>query len=167
MHEKNSHCSNCGNPFAADQPWPRTCARCDRTSYRNPVPVAVLLLPVDDGLLCIRRAIEPGKGKLALPGGFIDLNETWQEAAARELLEETGIRINPEEVKEFRVLSSRAGDGVLLILGVANKRSTRELPTFQRTNETSECVVIQGQEELAFPLHAEAVRDFFDRNNCG
>lgn len=165
MHEKNSHCCHCGNPFADSQPWPRTCVRCGRTSYVNPVPVAVILLPVDGGLFCIRRAIEPGKGKLALPGGFIDLNETWQEAAARELFEETGIRIHPVEVREFRVLSSTAGDGVLLIFGVTNERSSRTLPTFRPTNETSECVVIQGPAELAFPLHTLAVKDYFALTN--
>jgi len=38
------------------------------------------LIPVHDGLLFVRRGIEPRKGKLALPGGFINLGETWQEA---------------------------------------------------------------------------------------
>ena len=73
---KNSHCSYCGRPFAEGQPWPRTCAGCARVSYLNPLPVAVLLLPAGGGLLCVRRAIEPGKGLLALPGGFIDVAET-------------------------------------------------------------------------------------------
>ena len=52
-------------------------------SWRNPAPVSVLVVPANDGVLVIRRNIPP-VGKLALPGGFIDLGETWQQAGARE-----------------------------------------------------------------------------------
>src|SRR5262249_4057 len=112
MHKKNSHCSYCGQAFVENQPYPRKSPQSTNITYVNPLPVAVCLLPVDGGLLCIRRDIEPGKGKLALPGGFIDLGETWQQAAARELFEETGIRIDAGEIQEFRVISSQLGDNI-------------------------------------------------------
>src|SRR5207244_10310646 len=92
--EKNSHCSYCGAGFADDAPWPRRCASCGNASYLNPLPVAVLLQPVDDGLLAIRRALPP-VGRLALPGGYVDAGETWQAAAARELREGTGPSADP------------------------------------------------------------------------
>ncbi|HET9221798.1 MAG TPA: NUDIX domain-containing protein, partial [Roseiflexaceae bacterium] len=104
MHKKHSHCSYCGAAFAEGQPWPRLCAACGNTTYLNPTPVAVVLLPVDDGLLLVRRAIPPHVGKLALPGGYVNLDETWQEAGAREVLEETGVVIDPQEIREYRVL---------------------------------------------------------------
>ena len=116
-HKKNSHCSYCGQPFREDQPWPRTCACCGNTSFLNSIPVAVALIPVDDGLLFVRRGIEPRKGKLTLPGSFINLGESWQEAGARQVLEETGVAIAPDEIREFHVRS--APDGTLLIFGVA------------------------------------------------
>lgn len=126
---KNSHCSFCGERFGSEQPWPRICVNCGRTSFLNPLPVVVMLLPVDDGLVLIRRGIEPGYGKWAFPGGFINLGESWQEAGAREVLEETHIVIGPEEIREFRVRS--APDGTLLIFGVAPPGpapSSRALP---------------------------------------
>ena len=83
--KKNAHCSYCGHAYAVDQAWPRKCLSCGNTTWVNPIPGAVCLLPIDDGLLCVRRAIPPGEGKLALPGGYIDQNETWQQAVAREL----------------------------------------------------------------------------------
>lgn len=159
--KRNAHCSYCGHAFAENQTWPRTCASCNSMSYVNPIPVAVCLLPVDGGLLCVRRAIPPGQGQLALPGGFIDLNETWQQAAARELFEETGITIDPDEIEHFRTHSSRLGDGVLLIFGRARPRTWANLPAFQPTNETSETVVITGAQPLAFPLHTQAVLEYF------
>src|SRR5205085_2744337 len=81
-----------------------------------------------DGVLAVRGAIEPRKGQLALPGGFVDLGESWQQAGARELREETGIVIDPGEIRDFRVLS--APDGTVLIFGVAGKRAARDLPRF-------------------------------------
>ena len=98
MHQKDSYCSWCGRAFLAEQPWPRRCGGCDNYTYRNPIPVAVVLVPVDDELLVIRRGIEPAKGQLALPGGYVDLAETWQEAGAREVFEETGLRIDPDGI---------------------------------------------------------------------
>jgi 8-oxo-dGTP pyrophosphatase MutT (NUDIX family) len=163
-NRRNSHCSYCGHPFVADQPWPRLCASCGVTSFVNPIPVAVCLLPVDGGLLCMRRAIPPGQGKLALPGGYIDLNETWQQAAARELFEETGIIIDPAEIEHFRTHSSMLGDGVLLIFGRAQPRTWASLPPFVPTNESSETVRITGPLELAFPLHTQVVREYFTAN---
>ena len=82
MSQRNAHCGYCGQAFTPDAPWPRTCAHCGQISYLNPVPVAVALVPVDDGLLIVRRAIEPGRGLLALPGGYINHDETWQAACA-------------------------------------------------------------------------------------
>src|SRR5262249_40191071 len=127
--KKNAHCSYCGHPFAQEQVWPRTCVSCTSISYLNPLPVAVTLLPVDGGLLCIRRTIERGYGKLALPGGFMEVHESWQEGCARELREETGIRIEPDEVELFRTFSA-TNQGLLLVFGLARPRRLAELPPF-------------------------------------
>jgi ADP-ribose pyrophosphatase YjhB (NUDIX family) len=159
MMEKNSHCSYRGARFADDAPWPRRCAACGNTSYLNPIPVAVVLQPVDGGLLAIRRAIPP-VGKIALPGGFIDHGESWQAAAARELFEETGIRADPAAIREARVVS--AADGTLLIFTLAPPLAEADLPPFTPSAEASERVILRGVvDDMAFPLHAQAVRDFF------
>src|SRR5262245_9804473 len=114
--KKNAHCSYCGSRFDEGATWPRGCGSCGETSYLNPLPVAVLLVPVDGGLLAIRRAIPP-VGKLALPGGFIDYGESWQQACAREVREEAQLEIAPGTIREMRVLS--APDGTLLVFGLA------------------------------------------------
>ena len=161
--KKNAHCSYCGHAYAVDQAWPRKCLSCGNTTWVNPIPVAVCLLPVDGGLLCVRRAIPPGEGKLALPGGYIDQNETWQRAVARELFEETGIRIDPDEIEHFRTHSSTLGDNVLLVFGRARPRTWAELePTIKiDKGEVSEVVVARGADGFAFPLHIQAVGEFF------
>jgi len=162
VFKRNSHCSFCGHLFTADQPWPRRCTACEQTSYLNPLPVAVVLLPVDDGLLLVRRSIPPKQGMLALPGGYINQGESWQAAGAREVREETGVVIDPDEIQDFRVLS--APDGTVLIFGIAKSRALADLPAFAATDEASECVVLQVPQDLAFDLHQQVVEEFFSRS---
>lgn len=47
----------------------------------------------DDAVLLVKRGINPGKGLWAIPGGNLNLGETLQDAAQREIMEETGIKI--------------------------------------------------------------------------
>lgn len=161
MTIRNSHCSFCGTPFVPDQPWPRTCAGCGNTSYLNPLPVAVMVLPVDDAVLVVRRAIEPHRGELALPGGFIDMGESWQEAAVRELREETGIVVGADRVRLLDVRS--APDGTLLIFALGPRTDPAALPAVTPTAETTEWLLIDKPQELAFPLHTRIVADYFGR----
>jgi ADP-ribose pyrophosphatase YjhB (NUDIX family) len=159
MGKRNSHCSYCGTAFAEGAAWPRTCA-CGQVTYVNPTPVSVVLLPVDDGLLTIRRTIPPHIGKLALPGGYVGLGETWQEAGARELLEETGITIDSKEIEGFGMHSA---DTTILLFGLAKPRRRADLPAFVANSETSELAVAGPTEELAFPLHTQVLREYFAR----
>ncbi|MFB7867473.1 NUDIX domain-containing protein [Streptomyces sp. NPDC056069] len=159
----HSHCSSCGAPYPADAGWPRPCPACGTTAYRNPLPVAVALLPVTDArgtaLVVITRTIPPQSGRVALPGGFIDFGEDWQEAVVRELREETGIPAGAADVRLADVLSSPAGH--LLLFGLLPPRPAAELPPPAATDETSGHHLLHGPEELAFPLHTEVVRRFF------
>ena len=144
--------------------WPRQCQNCQNTSYINPLPVAVALIPVKGrGVLGVRRGIEPRKGPVALPGGFIDVGESWQEACAREVLEEINITIDPSKITLLTALS--APDGTLLVMGVAPEVDEDSLPEFQPNAETMERVIITEEEplELAFPLHTQAVKAFFNK----
>lgn len=156
---RRAHCSFCGYPFADDDPWPRVCAHCDNVTYRNPLPVSVIVQPVDDGLLVVRRAIEPARGKLALPGGFVELPETWREAATRELREETGVTLDPAAVDVVDVVS--APDGTLLIFGLAPPLTAADLPPFRPGGESSERVILREPAELAFPYHTKVVAAYF------
>ena len=71
----------------------------------------------DGNILLIERKIEPGKGVWALPGGFVNQKETFKEAAIRELIEETGIKI-PYKSLEVSICDSHIFDNPNRNLGI-------------------------------------------------
>ncbi|NJC70344.1 NUDIX domain-containing protein [Planosporangium thailandense] len=160
---QHSHCSYCGSPYQAEASWPRICAECGETTWRNPLPVAVALLPVDDvdqrGLVVVRRDIEPARGQLALPGGYIEVGESWQEAAVRELREETGLVADAAEVALFAVHS--APIGTVNIFGLLPARRVDDLPPSAPTEEATEWLVLTEAHTLAFSTHTQAMAEYF------
>ena len=88
-------CSNCGkkNVFGYKDGAQRYyCRNCNIIHYQNPKPTATLVCPNKQSILLVKRAVNPGKGLWGLPGGFVELNETPEIAAIRELKEETNLR---------------------------------------------------------------------------
>jgi ADP-ribose pyrophosphatase YjhB (NUDIX family) len=158
MFEKNSCCSYCGKRFPVAELWPITCQSCGNTNYINPIPVVVMLVPVGDGLVVARRNIEPQKGTLVLPGGYLDLGETWQEGAVRELYEETGIKVSVGEISLYDVQNGL--DNTLVISGLAAHQPLSCLKPFS-SSETQEIALITKPIDLGFPLHNLLVRRYF------
>jgi ADP-ribose pyrophosphatase YjhB (NUDIX family) len=162
---QHDHCSYCGTRYVEGAGWPRTCASCGETTWSNPLPVAVVLHPVQyadgrTGLVVVRRGIEPFRGEIALPGGFIETGESWREAAVRELLEETYLPAEPDEVQLFAVHSSFNGRS-LLIFGILPPRAAEDLPESTPTDESMEWLVITEPVTLAFPTHTDAMAEYF------
>lgn len=97
-------CSRCGTELrfgeVPGEERPRlACPSCGFIAYVNP-RLVVTALPVTAAgeLVLLRRGIEPGRGRWAQPGGFLEIDETVTEAARRETLEETGLAIEPGEL---------------------------------------------------------------------
>ena len=63
-----------------------------------------IVVVYNDKLLVIKRKNDPFKGKYALPGGFVNPNERFQEAAVRELEEETCIKVNVDKLEFVGIL---------------------------------------------------------------
>ncbi|MDX1481311.1 MAG: NUDIX hydrolase [Woeseiaceae bacterium] len=97
------YCSNCGDGVTRRIPdgdnrerW--VCTACDTVHYRNPL-IVVGCVPEQDGriLLC-RRSIEPRYGCWTLPAGFMELDETLVQGAARETREEACAEVDIERL---------------------------------------------------------------------
>lgn len=165
---RDTFCSHCGARFADATIYPRTCTACGVQIWANPIPVAVVLVPIVDGertgLLVVRRAIPP-VGKLALVGGFVEAHESWQQCAARELREEADVEVDPAKLEPLWYASSEPRPDRLLLFSLAPPMRAAELPAFAPNTEASERGIIFGadgiDEVLAFSLHAEAARRYF------
>lgn len=85
----------CGSArFEENNEKSKRCCDCGFTYYFNPSAATVALIQNNRGeLLVCRRAKEPAKGTLDLPGGFLDMYETGEEGVSREVREETGLTV--------------------------------------------------------------------------
>jgi NAD+ diphosphatase len=86
-----NYCRRCGEPLTTTDDLAYTCKN-SHTLYANPAPcVGIFLVDSDGNVVLSVRGIEPAKGMLDSIGGFIDGDESFEEALGREIREETGL----------------------------------------------------------------------------
>ena len=87
-------CPNCGHTLDVryqDGRDRKVCEKCGFIHYKNPTPAAAVVLVQNNQVLLVKRKYEPKAGYWSLPAGFIEYDETPEQAAIRETKEETGI----------------------------------------------------------------------------
>ena len=161
------HCRECGAsvvlrlPDDGDTKLRAVCPACNTVHYENPLNV-VGTVPTwgDDGaqvLLC-KRNIEPRKGKWTLPAGFMELDETTKEGAARETVEEAGAQF---EMQDLFALMNVARVGQVHLFYRAKLLS----PKFAPGIETMEARLFTEAEipwdEIAFGTVRETLLRYF------
>jgi len=67
-------------------------------NYKNPTPTVDAIIEKNDRIVLVKRKNKPFEGRLALPGGFVELGETVEHATIREAQEETGLKIKLKEI---------------------------------------------------------------------
>jgi ADP-ribose pyrophosphatase YjhB (NUDIX family) len=141
--EDVSFCPRCGRSADVDFPQRITCRHCGYGAYYNPKPVAGVIPIAEDGrIVLLRRGFEPGKGKWTFPGGFVDLGESVEEAACREMREELEIGV---ELRRLVGVYSRPDDRVILIVF---KGTITEQP-----HTTPEAVEVEAFTQDSIPWH--------------
>lgn len=97
--DRFAYCPVCGShEFRVNNFKSKKCAQCGFTYYANPSSAtAAFILDDHDHLLVVRRAKEPARGTLDLPGGFCDMDETVEDGMRREIEEETGLKVTNVE----------------------------------------------------------------------
>lgn len=93
--DKFKFCPACGSaPFEVNNETSKRCAACGFVYYFNPRAAVAVVVKNDKGqMLAVRRAKEPAKGTLDLPGGFSESYETAEQSVQREVREETGLEL--------------------------------------------------------------------------
>ena len=129
--------------------------------YANTPTVVVALVPMRGGLLMIRRALPgEGQGRLALPGGYQMLGQSWQEAGAAEVWEETGVKL---DAAALRVVAVETTPDRRQNLIFCQSPPVTHVGPFSHDAEVSDVVVIREPVETAFALHTRQVEAFFER----
>lgn len=89
----------------------RKCKSCHYRNFINPSPATGAIILRDNQVMLVKRGREPEKDKLDLPGGFLELDETFEQGVRRELKEELGVELR--ELKYFNsVFDKYMFDGV-------------------------------------------------------
>lgn len=134
------------------------CADCGFVHWDNPKPVTITLIPKDDGLVLIKRKLNPGAGKWALPGGFVEGFEKPAEGAAREVEEETGLTVEMDRV--VGAFGARPGVNQVIFIFLAKPTTGTPHPG----SDAEEVRVFKRDEvpaDIAFPLHKRAIEEYF------
>lgn len=96
-------CPQCGGRLSkrllkAGEPERLVCSRCGFVFYLDPKLATIAIVPLDGGVVMVRRGIDPGYGLWVVPGGFVDVAEPVEEAVVRETLEEAQLAVRVERL---------------------------------------------------------------------
>ena len=164
------HCKNCGTavvyrlPDDGDTRQRAVCPSCRTIHYENPLNVVGTVPHLGDRVLLCKRNIEPRWGKWTLPAGFMELDETTAEGAARETDEEAGAQIEMQGL--FSILNvARVGQVHLFY------RAQLLSEQFNPGHETIEARLFTEAEipwdEIAFKTVRETLERYFDDRRKG
>lgn len=150
-----NYCLHCGAALSVreveGQPRP-VCAACGWVYYADPKVAVAVLVGRDGRILLNRRAIEPGLGRWSFPSGYVNRGEVLQEAARREVWEETSLEV---EIGPLFGVYSERGNPVVLVVYTA--RETRGEPVAGPEVSEVGWFAPDALPELAFPHDHEIV----------
>lgn len=118
-------------------------------------------------MLWIRRGTEPQKGRWAIPSGFAERGETPEQAAARELFEETGAVISPESLDLYLVGSLPEISEVYLVYHGVLPDDAEPHPTVEAAEVAFYSANEVPWDDYAYPDVADSMRQFYSDNAAG
>ena len=155
-------CSQCGSHLVEKDTGDRirpVCPNCGHIVYLNPTVAAATLVEENGEVVLVRRGAEPEAGHWALPGGYVEADESAEEAAIREAWEEIGLRVELDGllgVYSFR--SAAQGKGVLVLYAAHSIGG--ELQAGDDALEAALFSPDRLPDDIAFATHRQALRDW-------
>jgi len=142
------YCSHCGELSLKKEKNKFSCTQCEFEFYQNTAAATAALLFYEDCLLMTRRAKNPEKGTLDLPGGFIDPGENAEEGLIRELQEELNISLGVDDLIYWQSFKNTYPyKGVIYeTCDLIFTAELKEWPTFFQKDEIEEVVKVSLSE---------------------
>ena len=164
MNSAFQYCPKCGQKtLSSPEPKLIECSNCDFRFYRNPaVATAVIIADASGKVLLTRRSKDPAKGKLGMPGGFVDFGETAEDGLRREVQEEICL-----DLEQLEFLTSWPNQYFYqgIMYPTVDFFFTARVPSFEKAQAASEIdeLVIRdpkevAPDELAFDSMRHAIR---------
>lgn len=132
------------------------CERCSGPIYENPTPATCTVVVKNSQVLLVKRNVAPKVGFWCLPGGFMELGERPEQAALRELKEETGLSGNIDRLLGVTSNPSPAYDTVLMLGYLVRQFSGNLEPGDDASAATY--YPIHQLPEIAFDSHRHFIR---------
>ena len=140
------------------------CPKCNTevTPYKNPIPTVDIIIVIDDRIVLIERKNPPHGW--ALPGGFVDYGESYEDAARREAKEETGLDI--KELSQFHTYSDPDRDPRFHTASTVYTAQATGMPKAGDDAGRAELFSQDNLPELAFD-HQRILDDYFRFTKTG
>jgi ADP-ribose pyrophosphatase YjhB (NUDIX family) len=170
--EHFSFCPRCGRGYGdnalAQPPTVLRCEGCGYDFYQHSSVAATAVIPAPDGrVLLLTRGNDPGKGRLALPGGFLDYDERPEAGVLREVGEEINHRVELDCLLDTYIVAYQYRDALVSVVELVflTKPLERSLGTVRNTEVTGidfydSFVILNESERLAFPEQAQSLRSY-------
>ncbi|MCX5830797.1 MAG: NUDIX hydrolase [Deltaproteobacteria bacterium] len=160
--KKKNYCTTCGKTLETDTldgKERQVCSNCREVFYENPLPVATVILPgLNREILLVKRAREPFKGMWCFPIGFAEVGESIEDAALRELKEETGVEGKIVQLIDVSTHKNPFYGDLLIVSFEAEKIGGEEEPG----DDASDCryFPVMSLPKLAFDSQVRAIEKF-------
>lgn len=154
------YCFHCGTALVARRQEDRdrpTCPTCGFIHYLDPKVAVAVVLGNEQGVLLGKRRVNPGAGRWSFPAGYVNRGEVLEEAAVREVLEETGVDVRLTGVVG---VYSEPGSPVVLIVYAADLAGGEPTADGHEVSEVRRFPLDGLPEELAFPHDRRILADW-------
>jgi ADP-ribose pyrophosphatase YjhB (NUDIX family) len=158
-------CPDCGSPVVRLQAefFRTKCPACGVIHYRNPKVSVAVVIVIDNHVLLVRRTEEPLSGWWTLPAGFVEYEETCEQAARREAQEEIGVGVELIGLQGVYSYSDDPRANMILVVYHARPENLQ----FQAGDDSDSFGFFAEEslpEKIAFSGMRQAIRDVFDRS---
>jgi len=162
--KKRHYCGICGKTLKTDTldgKERQVCSQCREVFYENPLPAATVILPGRNReILLVKRAKEPFKDMWCFPIGFAEVGESIEDAALRELKEETGVDGKIIQLIDVSSHKNPLYGDLLIVSFEVEKIGGKEEPG----DDASDCryFPVKSLPKLAFDSQARSIEKFVE-----